>query len=198
MIETDTETPEAEPKRRFRSWMPVVWVVLAVAVMAYVFNGRFGQDPRLVDSPLIGKPLADMTLPYLEDEGSLTFSDLRGQVLVLNFWASWCFPCRLEHPALTSAAEAYEERGVHFVGVLYQDQPAPAIAFLDEYGRAPNYSQVIDEGSRATVELGVFGVPETYFVDADGVIRGKFQGEINSALLVRTLEDILAGKTPDL
>lgn len=188
------------PPRRRRIWITLTAIVVAAGVLAFVFAGRFGEDPRLVDSPLIGKPFPDIALPYLEDEGSLSFSDLRGQIVVVNFWASWCYPCRLEHPALSSASAAYAEDGspVHFVGVLYQDEPAPAIAFLDELGRGENYSYVIDEGSRATVELGVFGVPETYFVDADGIIRGKVQGQVTANTLVRTIDDLLAGRDPQL
>ncbi|MDH3517349.1 MAG: redoxin domain-containing protein [Acidimicrobiia bacterium] len=196
-----TEAPSAEAKaggRKFRAWMPLAAILVGVAILAFVFNGRFGNDPRLVDSPLIGQPLPELTLDYLEQEGSLTLSDLEGQVLVLNFWASWCFPCRLEHPALTAAAAAYESRGVHFVGILYQDRKGPAVGFLDEFGRGDNYSYVDDPDSRATVELGVFGVPETYFVDAEGIVRGKVQGQITEVVLVNALEAILAGRTPDL
>jgi len=198
---TDTtlgETSGADRVRRRKAWIPVAGIVLATAVLAFVFNGRFGQDPRLVDSPLIGQPLPALKLEYLEQEGALTFSDLKGQVLVLNFWASWCIPCRLEHPILTAASAAYEGRGVHFVGILYQDREAAAVRFLDELGRGANYSYVVDDGSRATVELGVFGVPETYFVDSDGVIRGKVQGPVNTTVLISTIEDLLAGRDPNL
>lgn len=195
---TETADSPARPRRRGTTWIAIAVILLAAAVTAYVFNGRFGQDPRLVESPLIGRPLADLTLPYLEESGSLSLADLRGEILVLNFWASWCFPCRLEHPALTAASAAYADRGVHFVGIVYQDRPNQAIAFLDEFGRGVNYSYVVDSESRATVELGVFGVPETFFVDADGIIRGRVQGEIDPIVLVDTIEDLLAGRTPNL
>ena len=112
---------------------------------------------------------------------------------MINFWASWCFPCRLEHPALTAGAEQYEDEGVHFVGISYQDRRDPAIDFLDEFGRGTNYSYVMDTGSRTIVELGVFGVPETYFVDADGIIRGRIQGEVNYDSLSEAIDEMLAG-----
>lgn len=184
----------SSPARRWLRWrvIALVVVVLAVGIMAFVFNGRFGVDPRLVESPLIGQPFPDLTLEYLEEDGTLDFTDLRGEVVVVNFWASWCYPCRAEHPVLTAAAEAYEERGVHFVGIVYQDRDQSAIGFLDEFGRGANYSYVVDPESRGTVELGVYGIPETYFVDADGIIRAKVQGEVDATVLLATLEDLLA------
>lgn len=193
-----TESPIEDAGDRRRMWFVLAVIVLAVGLLAWVFSGRFGQDPRLVDSPLVGGPLPDLTLPYLETEGSLTFSELEGNIAVINVWASWCVPCRIEHPALTAASAAYADRGVQFVGLLYQDRAAPAVAFLDEMGRGENYSYVVDADSRATVELGVFGVPETYFVDANGIVRGKIQGQVNPVVLVQTIEDLLAGREPDL
>ena len=139
----------------------------------------------------------NLTLDYLEEEGALLFADLEGEILVVNFWASWCIPCRYEHPALTAASEAYAGRGVRFVGIVYQDSKERAVGFLDEFGRGANYSYVVDADSRVTVELGVFGIPETYFVDAQGVIRGKVQGAVDAVVLVSTIEDMLAGRDID-
>lgn len=192
------QEPTATRRQHRKTWVRVAGIVATVALVAWVFGGRFGTDPRLVDSPLIGQPIPDLTLNYLEQEGALTFSDLKGQILVVNFWASWCFPCRLEHPALTSAASAYADQGVHFIGISYQDKAAAATKFLDELGRGVNYSYVVDDDSRATVELGVFGVPETFFVDANGIIQGRVQGQVTAVILGNAIEDLLAGRTPDL
>lgn len=195
---TDTTSRAGpEPRERTkRSWLVVAAIVVGTAVLAFVFSSRFGQDPRLVDSPLVGEPLPSLSLPYLEQEGALGFDELRGQILVLNFWASWCFPCRLEHQALTSAAAVYEGHGVHFVGILHQDSAESAVAFLDEFGRGVNYSYVTDPDSRVAVELGLFGVPETYFVDSSGIIKGRIQGEVTASALVETIEDLRNGTDP--
>ncbi len=195
MGEPTVETPA---RRIPRGVLPILGILGLVALLVYVFNGRFGQDPRMVDSPLIGQPIGDLTLDYLEQDGAFSFPDQQGTVLVANFFASWCFPCRGEHDDLTSTAAAFADRGVHFVGIVYQDEPAQASAFLDEFGRGVNYSYVVDPQSRAIVELGVFGVPETYIIDADGIIQGKIQGEANAAVLSEALEQVLAGQTPDL
>ncbi|MDH3399201.1 MAG: redoxin domain-containing protein, partial [Acidimicrobiia bacterium] len=144
-------------------------------------------------------PVPALELELLAEDGSLALTDLRGQVLVVNFWASWCFPCRGEHPALTAVARDYEDLGVRLVGVVYQDEPGAAMGFLDQLGwGGDNYQYVMDSKSRAAVEFGVFGVPETYFVDAEGIIVGKVQGEVTSSLLRTTLDQILAGQRPEL
>lgn len=194
---TDQDVP-ITTRRIPRGVLPIVGILAMVALLVYVFNSRFGQDPRLVDSPLVGQPVSDLTFDYLEQDGTFSFADQRGTVLVVNFFASWCFPCRLEHDDLLATSAAYADRGVHFLGIVYQDKPEQASAFLDEFGRGTNYSYVIDPQSRAIVELGVFGVPETYIIDANGIIQGKVAGEVNGAVLQRALDQVLAGETPDL
>lgn len=194
-----TESSTGTPSRRLpRGVIPIVGILAMVALLVFVFNGRFGQDPRLVDSPLIESPVADLTFEYLEQDGTFSLVEQRGTVLVVNFFASWCIPCRAEHDDLTSTAAAYAERGVHFLGIVYQDKPAQATAFLDEFGRGSNYSYVMDPQSRAIVELGVFGVPETYIIDAAGLIKWKHAGAVEAFSLQSALEKVLAGETPEL
>lgn len=187
--DTDRSTAASRWPRR------LALVVLAALIgIAAAFGTRFGTDPGVVDSPLIGRPAPNITLPHLEGDGERSLTDLRGQVVVVNFWASWCVPCREEHPDLVTAAQRYRGQDVTFLGVVYQDQPDQAIAFLDELGRG--YDHLTDPGSRAAIDFGVFGVPETFFIDRQGTVVAKVIGTSDLALLSSTIETILAGGDP--
>lgn len=180
--------------RRLR-FAAVAAVVLIIGIAA-IFGARLGRDPNLVDTPLIGTQASDRTVPYLEQSGTFSLRELRGKVVVVNFWASWCVPCRDEHPALVAAADAYRKAGVTFVGVLYQDRKSAATGFLDELGRGKSYRYVTDPGSRMAIDFGVFGVPETYFIDRTGRIVAKITGPSTLDLLAGVLDDVLAGRNP--
>lgn len=173
----------------------MVVVVFAVA-LAVIFSSRFGRDPNLVDSPLIGRPAPEFDLPYLDGSDRAALSDYQGQIVVVNFFASWCLACRTEHPALVSTAEAFSGAGVKFVQIAYQDRPEDTIAFLDELGRSPATTYLTDDGSRAAIDFGVFGIPETYFIDEGGIVRGKIQGETNALLLGQTIDTMKRGGDP--
>lgn len=180
-------------RRRWVGWTVAGVVVVLVGIGA-AFGARFGTDPGVVDSPMIGQPMPDVTLPLLEQDTELRFADVEADVLVVNFWASWCVPCREEHPDLLAAAARYDDRGVTFLGIVFQDQTDRAIAFLDELGRG--YDHVTDPGSRAAIEFGVFGIPETYVIDRDGIVRAKIIGASDIGLLSDTIEAVLAGEQP--
>jgi cytochrome c biogenesis protein CcmG/thiol:disulfide interchange protein DsbE len=186
---------------RSRRWRALRWGALAVTALAIgigaVFGARLGTDPTLVDSPLLGRPAPTREVPYLEQPGAMSLGDLRGQVVVVNFWASWCVACREEHPALVAAARDYRSAGVTFVGVNYQDGRDSAVGMLDELGRGgPNYRYVTDPGSRLALDFGVFGVPETFVVDRRGRIAAKITGASSYPLLARVLDAVLAGRQP--
>lgn len=165
---------------------------IALAVLLAIFNSRIGINTDEIPSPLIGQPAPVLDLPLLETDGTYQLAD-DGGITVVNFWASWCLQCRLEHPDLVSTNDIYADRGVTFVGINYLDNDGPAGRFLDDLGRGEGYVYVDDPGSRAAIEFGVFGIPETFFI-RDGVIVGKLIGETDALTLTDTLERILAGE----
>ncbi|MGI9649314.1 MAG: TlpA family protein disulfide reductase [Acidimicrobiia bacterium] len=194
MSEPATNSPDAPPSNRSRALWWVAGLLMAVGLAtAVVFASRFGNDPNFVESPLIGQPMPAVTLEALDGSGPIDFQDYVGDITVVNFWASYCFPCRNEHGLLTEAARQFE--GVNFIGVATLGDTADrANEFLDELGRS--YPAVLDPEARAAVSFGVFGIPETYFLDAGGIVVAKITGELQPGVLDDTLNRILLGEIP--
>lgn len=157
---------------------PVRWPLIPLAVFivvaAFLAVG-LGLNPREVPSPFIGKPAPAFVAPQML-RPELTFSpkDMLGRVWLLNFWASWCPPCREEHPLLVELARS---QGVAIVGVNYKDDPARATAWLKQLGD-PYVAMVADRDGRIGIDFGVYGMPETFLIDRTGVIRYKRVGAI--------------------
>ena len=172
-------------------------VLAVVMVVAVVLASRFGADPRLTASPLVGKTAPDFTLSNLDATGDFRLADTSGDIVVVNFWASWCIPCRQEHAALVRAADDYADLGVTFVGVLYQDSAGNGSTFLDELGRSDHFAYVIDDRSRVALDFGVFGIPETFFIDRSGTVVGKVNSAVSYELLSATLDAIIVGDALD-
>jgi cytochrome c biogenesis protein CcmG/thiol:disulfide interchange protein DsbE len=140
-------------------------------------------DPREVPSPLIDKPAPPFTLKQLADppdpQRLLSQKDMLGQVWVLNVWASWCVSCREEHPVLVELAKSKQ---VALYGLNYKDKPGDALAWLKQFGD-PYALSIMDEDGRIGIDYGVYGVPETYVIDKQGVIRYKRIGPVNREVL---------------
>jgi len=147
----------------------------------------FGKDPRAIDSPLVGRMAPDFALRGLDGE-MVRLADLRGKPVVINFWATWCQPCIAEHPVLQAGARQYEGRA-EFLGVIYQDEPAKIQAFLDRRGAwGPS---LVDEAGTVAIAYGVYGAPETFFIDPDGVIVKKLTGSVYPDELANQLNSML-------
>jgi len=146
-------------------------------------------NPREVPSPLIGKPAPAFQLPQLHEPGkSVSSGELQGKVWVLNVWASWCVACREEHAVLTDFART----GIAPVyGLNYKDQRDDAIAWLKRFGD-PYYVSVIDADGRVGIDYGVYGVPETYVIDRQGVIRYKRIGPVTPDIVQKTITPLIA------
>lgn len=176
-------------------WVAGIAGFLGILGFGLAQGSRSGLD-RLSEqgagTPLAGKAAPDFSLEVLDGEGaSLSLTRFRGQAVVLNFWASWCAGCRREHPNLMAAFERYRDRGVVFLGVVFQDTPAGARAYMKEFGGG--YPGLLDPGSRTAVTYGVYGVPETFFIDPSGVVRYRRVGESSYELLTSRIEQLLRG-----
>ncbi|HSM01021.1 MAG TPA: TlpA disulfide reductase family protein [Acidimicrobiia bacterium] len=178
-----------------RRWMAWTALVVVVVALLLIFLPRFGTDPSVSASPLIGKPVPDVTVESVEDGEPISLRSLEGQAVVVNFWAPWCVPCREEHAVLLAAAEAFASADVLVLGIVYQSEIGAVNRFLDELGRG--YPAAMDPGSRAAISFGVRGVPETFFVDASGTVVAKVTGPVDGPLITSTLEAILLGESVD-
>lgn len=150
-------------------------LLLFVVLVVFLYIG-LSRDPREVPSPLIGKAapsfnLAQVTQPLL----SLTPTELKGQVWLLNVWASWCVSCRIEHPLLLRLAK---EKTIPLYGLNWKDQTSDALAWLAQYGD-PYIASAADQDGRVAIDYGVYGAPETFLIDRNGIIRYKHIGPLN-------------------
>lgn len=150
-------------------------LALFVVLFAFLLVG-LGLNPREVPSPLVGKPAPEFRLAKLHTpEQQLGTADLRGQVYLLNVWASWCVGCREEHGWLLE----YARSGVvPIYGLNYKDKEADAVAWLEELGD-PYVLSAVDSDGRVAIDYGVYGAPETYLIDQNGTIRYKEVGPLS-------------------
>jgi cytochrome c biogenesis protein CcmG/thiol:disulfide interchange protein DsbE len=152
--------------------------------------GTGSYDPKGVPSALIGKAPPDFALPPLEgaDRPALAAADLRGgaRPVLVNFFASWCVPCVIEHPQLMRLAKD----GVPVLGVAYKDKPADALGFLRKHG-TPYAKLGVDQPGRVAIDWGLYGVPETYLIDRGGIIRWRWAGPMTEDTLRQDLLPLL-------
>lgn len=169
-------------------------VLLAGALVALPLLGllllSLGRDPHKIDSPLIGQRAPGFALKPVGGGEPITLEGLRGKPVVLNFWATWCVPCFDEHPVLNQGARALAD--VAFLGVIYEDEEAKVRRFLEKQGSA--YPSLIDDGGKAAIAYGVYGVPETYFISPEGTIVSKYVGPLTPKLLQSFVAQARAGR----
>lgn len=188
--ETGSEAVARPGGRRLLVALPAI--VFAALAGLFLYQLESGSDPHKLPSALLGKPVPDFALPPLDGitaDGKavpgFASTDLRtpGKVTVVNVWASWCVPCRQEHPVLSLIEK---DPRVRLVGLNYKDQPENARRFLAALGNP--YSAIgVDEKGRVGIDWGVYGVPETFVVDATGTITYKFVGPLSEKALRETL-----------
>lgn len=155
-------------------WLAALPLFVLVAMAALFALFALKHDPHVQPHALVGKPMPDLTLTSLDDGSPRRLKDTLGQTPVLvNFYASWCAPCEIEHPVL----EGLSARHVRIVGVAYKDKPEKTQAFLRRLGD-PFVERLSDQDGRAGIEFGITGVPETFLVTPDGKILDKHTGPL--------------------
>lgn len=172
------------------TWRRLLLVVALATPLVGLLAYGFTRDPRAIPTPLISKPATPFALTLFEG-GTLRLEDLRGKVVFLNFWASWCPPCRAEARTLEAAWQKYRDRGVVFLGVDTQDREADARAFLREFG--VTYPNGRDATGRIPIAYGVWGLPETFIIDREGRITYKHVGALGWQTITTKLEEALQG-----
>jgi cytochrome c biogenesis protein CcmG/thiol:disulfide interchange protein DsbE len=187
--------PKAEPKadpKPGRKPVRLLYLLplglFACLALVFLMQLESGVDPEAVPSALVGKPAPQFDLPPLAGNGpGLKTADLAGKVTVVNVFASWCAPCRQEHPVLTALAK---DPRIRVVAIDYKDKPENAAAFLAELG-SPYAAIGVDEKGRAAIDWGVYGVPETFVVGPDSIIRHKFIGPLTPEAVAGDLMPVI-------
>jgi cytochrome c biogenesis protein CcmG/thiol:disulfide interchange protein DsbE len=166
-------------------WAIPAAVVPVLLLLAYGFK----TDPRVIRTPLLGKPAAAFSLTTFSG-APVSLESLRGKIVVLNFWASWCVPaCYEEAPTLERTWREYKDKGVTVVGVDIQDKEEAAREFLAKFGHS--FPNAPDPKGRVAVDYGVYGVPETFFIDRQGRVRFKEVGALTDETARRHLDALL-------
>jgi len=191
--------PGANGRRRWRKRRIVLFSAISflnVALLALLWSQLLtpaqsqlsGGSTGPVNSPLVGKPAPDFTLPALGESATpdLRLAAFRGKLLMINFWASWCDPCKQEAPVLATKWEQVKSQGFQFLGIDFQDNRANGLAFIQKY--AVLYPNAIDDTGATAISYGVTGVPETVFIDRRGIIIRKVVGQLTMQTLQENLD----------
>jgi cytochrome c biogenesis protein CcmG, thiol:disulfide interchange protein DsbE len=170
----------------------IVGVIIAAVLVAILAGGirsaQRKENPNELRSPLIGKPAPAFALREAGTGRTIDVGQFKGKPTVINFWATWCAPCWDEHPVLVANSRAYGS-DVQFLGVVFQDKEENILKFLAQ--RGAGYPTVVDDAGKTAIAYGVGGVPETYFLDANGVIRAKYSGPLSPDLLREHLQKVM-------
>ncbi len=166
---------------RLKLFLPLL---LFAAMAVFLFRG-LQLDPQALPSALIDKPLPEFSLPDLAGEGTLSRADVVGRPALFNVWATWCVSCRVEHPYLQRLAD----EGVAIYGINYKDEDVAARRWLAELGD-PYVANIADREGSLGLDLGVYGAPETYLVDAGGVIRYRHVGVVDERVWQTILQPV--------
>ena len=172
--------------------MSAAKILTVVGVTAFLGLLGFGltTDPWELPAAMVGQEAPAFALDRLDGGHPVALSELQGKVVMVNFWASWCVPCIQEHEVVERAWKEFGPLGVEVVGIPYRDSPRASLAFLERYGGG--WLQLMDPKTRTGIDFGVYGVPETFFIDRSGTVVHKEVGPLTHEVMVRELERLLA------
>jgi len=171
-------------------WRRLAIIAFIIGPILALLAFGFTRDARYITSPLIAKFATPFTIT-LFDGRKLTLDDLRGKAVFLNFWASWCPPCRAEARDLEAAWQKLKDKNMVFLGIALQDTDQNALEFLKEFN--VTYLNGKDEAGKIAVDYGTWGIPESFFIDPQGRITYKHVGAIRAALVMAKLEEAAKG-----
>lgn len=177
----------AARSKSFISWWQIALIAILIALFV-LFAMGLGRDSKILPSPLIGKPAYNFDLKKLGSDERLRLSQLKGRGVVLNFWASWCVTCLDEHHVLVNVGRQFKGSDkISFIGVNHKDTQQNAAAFMQRNGVFP-YPSVVDRQGRLGLEYGVYGMPETFFINKEGIVVAKHIGAINKKTLLEKIK----------
>jgi cytochrome c biogenesis protein CcmG/thiol:disulfide interchange protein DsbE len=169
------------------------FVMAAVAAVVMLLATGLGRDPSVTASPLVGRAAPEFTLPGLDGPG-VTLSALRGQIVVVNFWASWCAACHDEQSVLDATWDRYRDSGVVLVGIDFEDTAGSARDYVHDAG--VSYPTVVDRDSRVALAYGIRGIPETFVIDRTGRIAERVIGGADADDLAARIDGLLGAGQP--
>lgn len=187
---TPASTADRASRPHRRRWLALLVVLLSAAAVAAILGVGLGRDPSVVRSVLIGTAAPPLAGPTI-DGRAVDLRQYRGDVVLVNVWASWCLACRREHPVLATAQSQLGRYGLQIIGIDIHDTDKDALAFQQEMGGV-GWPSIRDSDSRHAVEWGAFAVPETYLVDRDGTIVGKVVGAITADWIQQNVTPLLS------
>lgn len=190
-LQTTTTPAEKAPRRPIRWWMIALWLAIA-AILAVLAWGLINANAT---RPEVGQVAPDFDVEFFdgynwESRPVATLSEMRGRPVVLNFWASWCVECRYETDVLEAAWQQYRDQGVVFLGVAYADVEPNSLAYMKEFG--VTFPHAPDLGTDISQSYEITGVPETFFIDRDGVIQHVQIGPVDQQMLDELMPQLLA------
>jgi cytochrome c biogenesis protein CcmG/thiol:disulfide interchange protein DsbE len=172
------------------AWPRLIITFLIIAPLLWLLAFGFTRDARYITSPLLAKEAAPFTVT-LFDGRKVRLNELRGKAVFVNFWASWCLPCREEARELEAAWQKVKDKNMVFLGVAVQDTDQNSREFLKEFNIT--YPNGKDEAGKIAVDYGTWGIPESFFIDPEGRITYKHVGAIRAALVINKLDEAVKG-----